>query len=129
MSTRAIIAYPVEKGYITAWQWSDGHPESCLQELSNKFTADSDIKELLSYHSFACIVSPEEKEAFLKVEYLKEKNFIKLTNGEYILTYPHMGKPVEGNGDYGYFETIDDMLKCDLNYVYVFNNGKWETHQ
>ena len=57
MSTRAIIAYPVKDGYITAWQWDDGYHDNLGIKLEEEFTKEDDVKELISYHSFSCVVS------------------------------------------------------------------------
>lgn len=37
MSTRAIIALPTAKGYITAWRWCDGNPGETGRELRKYF--------------------------------------------------------------------------------------------
>ncbi len=45
--------------------------------------------------------------------------------------YKHNGKTVAGNGKYGFFRNIEDMLGQDLNYVYVFDpeNNQWKTYK
>ena len=42
---------------------------------------------------------------------------------------PHHGGVVAGAEPDGYFKTIDEMLEQDLNYVYVFEDGKWKTYK
>lgn len=130
MSTRAIIAYPVKDGYITAWQWDDGYPENLGIKLKREFTKEDDVKELLSYHSFSCVVSEQEKNELIKEfpDTLTEKEFIRLSNGMFILFYPFSGGVIEGEDD-GFFLSVEEMLQCDLNYVYVYNSGKWEVYK
>ena len=39
------------------------------------------------------------------------------------------GKVIAGKGKHGFFNTLNEMLGQDLNYVYVFENGKWKTYK
>ena len=43
--------------------------------------------------------------------------------------HPHNGKVVAGKGEFGYFKSVKEMLEEDINYVYVFKNGKWEMYK
>lgn len=131
MSTRAIIALPTKKGYITAWNWNDGYPDSLGYELKKYFKSKSQVMELINAHSFSIICGDEEKEELINLfpERISEENFSKLSNGRYIKRDTHHGRVVAGTGKYGFFRTLEDMLGQDLNYVYIFNDGKWETHK
>jgi len=134
MSTRAIISIPTAKGFKTAWCWCDGFPSSLGRTLRNKFKTEALANELINYHSFESVMTANEhidfkkwrKEA--KISFDNEK-FIKLSNGCFIHMHAHHGKTVTGSGKYGFFRTIKEMLEQDLNYVYVFENGKWKMYK
>ena len=130
MSTRAIIALPAPGGFITAWNWNDGGSTNLGTELRKYFQSENIIRERLAPHSFSCVCSKKEKEELIREfpDTAKEGDFLCLSNGRYILKRKHHGSVVEGGKD-GFFETIDQMLQCDLNYVYVFENGKWKTYK
>ncbi len=124
MSTRAIIALPTPKGYITAWCWNDGGPETLGRELRTYFTDEDSVKQLLDLHSFSTICGPRTIN-----EYMRDGDkAVVLSNTRFVLMHPHDGKVVAGS-DKGMFENVEDMLEQDLNYVYVFNNGKWKTYK
>lgn len=135
MSTRAIIAVPRSNGgYVTAWNWNDGMPDSLGRELRTYFMDKTSIQELLDLHSFSCICGEKLKKELMDEfpeNYQGEKasRFIKLSNNRYILMQPHQGVVVAGAEPDGYFKTIDEMLEQDLNYVYVFEDGKWKTYK
>ena len=44
---------------------------------------------------------------------------IVLSNLRYVLMHPHNGQVVAGKGKYGFFDSLEEMLGQDLNYVYV----------
>ena len=135
MSTRAIIAVPTAKGYRTAWVWNDAFPNDLGKKLKTKFNTEQLVKELISYVSFGSVVTKKEKEDYEKsfADDMKNSNafgyFKELSNGLFLHIYPHNGKPVVGSGRYAFIKTIDEMLGQDLDYVYVFNNGEWETYK
>ncbi len=129
MSTRAIIAVPTAKGYKTAWCWNDAFPNDLGKKLRSKFTTKELADELVSHHSFSSLFSKKEKEDVEKEWPIHFGEFVELSNGSFILMHEHMGKTVAGSGKYGFFRTIQEMLGQDLNYVYVFNNGKWDLHK
>ena len=130
MSTRSIIALPTDSGYITAWNWNDGGPENLGYELKNHFESEPQIRELIDHHSFSCVCDDACKTALITAwpSMVSEKDFIKLSNGRYIKKDRHHGKVVAG-GENGFFESVDEMLEQDLNYVYVFEDGKWKTYK
>lgn len=131
MSTRAIIAVPTPKGFITAWNWNDGHPENLGAELRRHFKTKSQVMELINAHSFSIICSKAYKEELTELfpNQNPEESYKLLSNGRYIKQYRHHGRVVAGSGKYGFFRTLEEMLGQDLNYVYVFKNGKWETYK
>ena len=135
MSTRAIIAVPKSNGgYATAWNWCDGMPDSLGRELRTYFMDKVSIQELLDLHSFDCICGEKIKNELMHdfpEQHKGEKGgkFVKLSNNRYALMFPHHGKVVDGREPDGHFDTIDDMLGCDINYVYVFEDGKWKTYK
>ncbi len=125
MSTRAIIALPTPKGYITAWCWNDGDPNNLGRELRSYFKSESHVRQLIKEHSFSTILGPRTI-----TEYMSDGDTAcALSNLRYLLKHPYNGNVVAGTGKYGFFKSIDDMLQQDLNYVYVFNDGKWETYK
>lgn len=133
MSTRAIIALEKpEGGYSTAWCWNDAYPDFLGFELRHYFKTPETIQELLNLHSFGIVCGKKEKENLDKTNIChdgQEARFIKLSNKRYVLMHNYQGNIVEGQAPDGHFETIDDMLQCDLNYVYVFSGGKWTTYK
>lgn len=133
MSTRAIIALPVENGYITAWNWNDGGPSNLGAELRAHFTDTKIINELISHHSFGSIAGPRFCKKFYQQFRERFDNcqikFIELSNRRYLISHVNDGRVIEGEGPNGFFADIDSMLQCDLNYVYVFENGKWKTYK
>ncbi len=132
MSTRAIIAIPTKKGYKTAWCWSNGFPDCLGAKLRRYFKTEEEINELINLHSFSYIYSEREAEKRMKgfdLEYATNSSYVRLYNNAHVLMDEHDGKVVAGRGPYGFFKDIDEMLDQDLNYVYVFENGKWETYK
>ena len=139
MSTRALIAVKkANGGYTTAWNWSDGG-EELFEKLNEYFMDRTSIEEILEMHSFACIMTEEEKADYDKINeangiseaVLKDDKWTKLSNGLLVLSRPHHGKVVDGREPDGHFDSIEDMLGCDVNYVYVFDrsgNGRWSRH-
>ncbi|MBP5331912.1 MAG: hypothetical protein J6Y89_08690 [Lachnospiraceae bacterium] len=125
MSTRAIIALPTKKGYITAWNWNDGSPECLGQELKKYFKTEDDVRSLVSLHSFSTIFGPKQISEFVN----DGDTAVMVANNRWVLQHPHDGKVVAGSGAHGFFRTIENMLEQDLNYVYVFENGKWKTYK
>lgn len=125
MSTRAIIALPTKKGYITAWNWYDGGPENLGRELRKYFTTESLVRQLISIHSFSTIFGSKSINDYM----LDGDTAVALSNNRYALVHPHQRKVVAGSGKWGFFKTIEEMLGQDLNYVYVFENGKWKTYK
>ena len=136
MGTRAIIATSTARGYKTAWCWLDGFPDILGRKLRTKFNTTELANELINYHSFESLMSPNECKAFVS---WREKagvscdddSFIELSNGCILHMYPHHGKIVAGNGKYGFFKNIEEMLEQDINYVYVFDpeRKKWKTYK
>lgn len=125
MSTRAIIALPVRDGYETAWCWNDGGPSNLGAELRRYFKTKEDVRFLINEHSFSNILGPRTIGDYVR----GNARGIYLPNGRWILQYPYQGKVVEGTGEMGFFKGIPEMLECDLDYVYVFRNGKWTTYK
>lgn len=123
MSTRAIIALPVGKGYETAWCWNDGGPDNLGYELRRYFKDEASVRQLIKEHSFSTIVGPRTI-----IGYMREGDKCICLSNRFLLKHPYDGKVVEG-GKNGFFQTVDEMLQCDLNYVYVFENGKWKTYK
>ena len=135
MSTRAIIALLKSNGgYSTAWNWNDGMPSNLGHELRTYFTDKASIQELLELHSFSIVCGDKEKKQLIDrfPEQYKGENaskFIKLSNNRNVLMHNYMGEIVEGKAPDGHFDTIDEMLQCDINYVYAFEDGKWTTYK
>lgn len=125
MSTRAIIALPSPKGFITSWCWYDGGPSILGRELREYFKDESDVRQLLRLHSFSSILGPR---AFKKFIMSDGDTAVVLSNLRVVLMHPDDGKVVAGKGKHGYFKTLGEMLGQDLNYVYVFKDGKWKTY-
>ncbi len=125
MSTRAIIAMPTQKGYITAWCWNDGGPDNLGRELRKYFRDKESAKQLISIHSFSTICGPRTIEEFMK----DGDTAVALSNLRYALVHPHQGKVVAGTGKYGFFRTIQEMLEQDLNYVYIFDEAGWKMYK
>ena len=135
MSTRAIIAVPEEKGFSTVWVWSDGMPDNLGRELRNYFTDKASIQELLELHSVSCICGEQVKKD-LMTDFPErfggddpEAKFLQFSNGRYALMDGNDGNIVVGKAPYGHMDTIEEMLGQDLNYVYVFEDGKWKTYK
>ena len=125
MSTRAIIALPTSKGFITAWCWNDGGPGCLGRELREHFKTEDDVRQLLRLHSFSSILGPRTINDVMS----DDDKAVVLSNLRYVLMHSYNGKVVVGSGKHGYFKTIKEMLEQDLNYVYVFENGKWKTYK
>ena len=136
MSTRAIIAVAEEiKGYSTVWVWNDGSPDCLGRELRNFFYDEASIQELLELHSVSCICNETVKKD-LMTDFPErfggddpEAEFIQFSNGEYAVMDGNDGVIVVGKAPYGHMDTIEEMLAQDLNYVYVFEDGKWTTYK
>ena len=131
MSTRAIIALPTEKGYITAWRWCDGDPATTGVELRKYFKDEKLVRELIYCHSFDGIWGPSVlKDEGIMMSVSSGIKFLrKLSNGRYITQTPHMGNVVAGTGKYGFFRDVEEMLAQDINYLYIFNpkTCEWKT--
>lgn len=125
MSTRAIIALPTEGGYNTAWCWNDGGPQNLGRELRTYFKEEWLVKLLIEEHSFSSIWGPKTIKEYM----LKDDTAVVLPNVRFLLKHPHNGKVVAGSGEYGFFSDVKEMLEQDINYVYVFENGKWKTYK
>ena len=127
MSTRAIIAYkmPNYGTYATAWCWNDGGPENLGRELRRYFKDKTQVMELIKLHSFSTILGPKSIIKFMH----EGDRAVCLSNNRFPLLHPHNGIVVEGRGELAYFDTIEDMLDQDVNYVYIFEDNKWITYK
>lgn len=125
MSTRAIIALPTPKGFITAWCWNDGSPNNLGRELREHFKTENGVRQLLRLHSFSSIWGPRTINDVMS----DGDKAVALSNSRYVLMHSYNGKVVTGSGKNGYFRTLEEMLGQDLNYVYVFDKGKWKTYK
>ncbi len=126
MSTRAIIALRTEDGYETCWNWNDGDPNNLGRELRTYFKEESDVRSLVQIKSFSTIFGPRTISDYMQQP---GDTAVCLPNRRFLLLHPHQGSVVDGKGDAAFFKTIDDMLQCDVNYVYVFEDGKWVTYK
>lgn len=134
MSTRAIVAIPQKGGYVTAWCWNDGMPDSLGRELRTYFMDKASIQELIELHSFSTVCGEKLKKELMtefpqQYEGEKAGKFVKLSNNRYALMWTNNGNVVAGAEPDGFFKTIDEMLGQDINYVYVFEDGKWITYK
>ena len=129
MSTRAIIALPLEGGgYETAWNWNDGYPDGLGKKLRRYFKEEWQVKQLIREHSFSCIMGPREIQKYKKI--LDRGDIIvRFSNAQCLLKRSYNGEVVSGEGPNGYFKDIPSMLEEDINYVYAFENGKWNTYK
>lgn len=125
MSTRAIIALPTPKGFITAWCWNDGDPKHLGRELRKYFREENTIRRLLSLRSFNSIWGPRT----IKQVMQKEDDDVVLINSRCVLIGPHGGKVIAGRGKHAFFKSLNEMLGQDRDYVYVFKDGKWTTYK
>ena len=124
MSTRAIIALPTPTGFITTWCWNDGNPNNLGYELKRYFKEEKYVRQLISLHSFSSIWGPREIN-----DVMSDGDTLIALNSRCVLMHPHNGKVVAGKGEFGYFKSVKEMLEEDINYVYVFKNGKWEMYK
>lgn len=125
MSTRAIVALPTSKGFITAWCWNDGGPNNLGRELREHFKDENDVRQLLKLHSFSSIWGPRSINDVVS----DGDTAVALSNSRSVLMHSYNGKVVAGKGRHGFFRTVDEMLGQDLNYVYVFEKGKWKMYK
>lgn len=130
MSTRAIIAMPVKNGFETAWCWNDGGPANLGAQLRQHFKTEKDVEELIKLHSFSSIIGPQALTDLIVNGYFAADDRVeRLNNNRLILKHKHDGDVIAGTGENGFFENIEEMLNQDLNYVYVFRDGKWVTYK
>jgi excinuclease UvrABC helicase subunit UvrB len=132
MSTRAIIAIPVDGGYNTAWCWNDGYPDNLGQTLRRKFKTREQVLEIVESHSFSSLMTKRIKadyDELCKSQCMDPATYKELSNGTFLKIDPHHGGVVAGEGENGFFENVKQMLEQDLNYVYVFENDKWKTYK
>ena len=125
MSTRAIVALPTSKGFITAWCWNDGGPNNLGRELKRYFKEEDSVRQLINLHSFSSLWGPRTITSCMS----DGDTAIVLSNLRYVLMHPHNGQVVAGKGKYGFFDSLEEMLGQDLNYVYVFEDGRWNTYK
>ena len=125
MSTRAIIAIPTENGYTGAWNWYDSFPNVLGRILRSNFKTLEQAEKLISYKAFGSIYTAKEK-----AEIDKLNNYIEISgNSKKPLFLSHIGVDIEKHPFPYHFDSIADMLAQDINYVYVFENGKWNTYK
>ena len=124
MSTRTIIAMQTETGtYESAWCWNDGFPSILGRDLRRYFKTADQVHELLQTKSFSLLSGPIQV-----LKYVREGDkVVHLRNGRCLLLHPKDGHVVAGEGSQAEFLSVQDMLQEDLNYVYIFENGKWQT--
>jgi len=131
MSTRAIIAMPTANGFQGAWNWCDGMPSSLGETLRQFFTDEQSVNELIQQVSFDGVHTAKEKqeyEAWMKRDGITNtfKTFQKLNMQKEIYVSKderdRFQKPL-------FYQSIEDMLQEDINYVYVFGNGEWKTYR
>lgn len=131
MSTRAIIAIPVTGGYETCWCWYDAYPSDLGAQLRNFFKTAEQVKELISVHSFGGmygkIAMTQMRRAY--PTYAGTDKWYKLSNNRYLsMSDKSSGTVIGGEGENGFYKSIQDMLGEDINYVYVFEDGHWTTY-
>lgn len=127
MSTRAIVAKPVEGGYETAWCWNDGGLAGLGYDLTY-FKTEEDVNGLIKLHSFSRLGDYEEKRWWERYN-MSGDRITELPNGMYARQDEHHGNVVAGEGENGFFRDIRAMLEEDLSFVYVFRNGKWDIYR
>jgi len=130
MSTRAIFAKQLPDGtYVGGWQWNDG---GCFypSELNKRFSTEEKVDELISVGEWKGIFSKKEKEEH--IQWYKEKiskaeaddlMFKKIGQAYVLLDRIKEERKNKINNFYQpkNYESLDDMLGQDLNFVYVFN--------
>ena len=124
MSSRAIIASSIKNGYFSSWCWVNGDPVNIGKILRTNFMEQDEIEELISYKSILGIFKDpsEDNHEFLT------GSFAKLKNGLYVKYDDGMDTVVSG-GLNGFFPTISTMLKENVQFIYVFDEGTWKTYQ
>ena len=129
MSTRAIIATPTENGYVGAWNWYDSFPNVLGRKLQSNFKTLEQAKELISYKAFGSIYTAEEKAEYDEKTTIFN-NCIEISGvSKKPLYLSYIGIDIEKHPFPYHFDSIADMLEQDINYVYVFENGKWVTYK
>ena len=138
MSTRAIFAKQLEDGkYLGGWQWNDGN--IIPSELTKRISTLAEAELLISLGEWRCLMNRNEKNEHIKFcESLNKNNPKHYAEEEkpkfqkigkyYVLLKNH--KSVEFNKPQIY-DSIEDMLGQDVNYVYVFDTmvNKWIKHK
>lgn len=123
MSSRAIIARSIKNGFFSSWCWVNGEPENIGEILRTYFTSDEDVEELLSYKSILGIfVDPgEDKNTFIDGSYQKLRNglYVKIDDGK---------NTVVSGGLNGFFNSLVQMMKEKVRYVYIYDNATWMTY-
>ena len=126
MSTRAIVGVELPNGNIVGgWQWSDGFPNSLGYILRKYFVSEKDVKELFEYGEWSVLRTKRQQKEYEKwcVEnaIYPDTQYSQLSNGIFVATASHHKKGIQR------WKDRKDALGQDLNYVYLFKDGKWET--
>ena len=129
MSTRAIIALPAKDGYETAWCWNNGGPSNLGRELRRYFKSEELVRKLIGEHSFSTVLGPYGLADIMSKFQEDDDKIICLPNARFVLKHGCQGGVVAGKAPDGHFGSIEEMLQEDLNYIYVFENGKWKTYK
>lgn len=127
MSTRAIIGIKRNDGSILgAWQWNDGND---LEELLNCYFGNDELaEELVQQGVFSSLMTTGDAER-VKRDLLKIgicSNYIPF-HGAAVFPADKRGQFFEGVPTV--YADLEDALGQDINYVYLWENGRWQMYE
>lgn len=124
MSNRALIARRITNGYFSAWCWINGEPGNMGEILRAYFTSDEYVDELVSYKSILGIFKDPSDDNNKNID----GSYKQLKNGFYV-KYDDGEKTVVSGGRDGFFPTITIMMNEYVQFVYIYDDGKWITYR
>lgn len=127
MSTRAIIGIKRDDGAILgAWQWNDG---ADLEDLLNRyFGSDEAAEDLVHLGVFSSLMTTDDAES-VKIDLLKIgicSHYIPF-HGAAVFPADKRGQFFEGVPTV--YAGLEDALEQDINYVYLWENGRWQMYE
>ena len=129
-NSNALVAQEISGGnYISLWV-RYGDPKLLGQALKKHFKTSVDVSSLISERSVTAVEGP--KTGFQGELTRNNGTYRKPIGKGSVLVNKEKGDGVQKAGipgTYGGFSSLEELLNSDVQYVYVFSNGKWKTYQ
>lgn len=113
---RALIATPIGDRFMTALCKTGGEPEDLGRELRKYHIFPGAVYDLVVSKSFSALLGSHR----LKDITLSADDSVKiLKNGRIMIRRP-------GDGEEDNIISFPELMKKDVDFVYIFRNGNWD---